>query len=228
MNGIASFSGLSLAHPGNFEIQVQSGSAAPATIGPINVTAAIRLVCRSTRAAADPPAPVVLGEQLVFAGKGKNRYVAGIVLTFSSALDPATAGNSSNYSVVQATKVGRPKADQARPAARRLQAAANNAVKLTFVRQAPVHGWRSALADCLRADRHRQLLRSAPRRQHGKPARRECRLHDSAKSSGDQRLIPPARSRESAHRTATIESRRRRQWAIWPIGPPSTRPQMIV
>ena len=128
VNGIASFSGLSFTRPGNFEIQVQSASATQATIGPIEVTGPTGSSPIHPRAAA----PVVLSEHLVFAGRGKQRYVAGVVLTFSSALDPATAGNSSNYTVVQATKVGG-RAKAIKPV--RLHVAykaAAHAVKLTF------------------------------------------------------------------------------------------------
>ena len=73
----------------------------------------------------------MLKEQLVFAGSGNNRYVSGIVLTFSSALDPKTAANSSNYTVTQAMTAGRARA--VKPI--RLHATykpANHVVKLTF------------------------------------------------------------------------------------------------
>jgi hypothetical protein len=131
VDGIASFNGLSLIHPGSFSIVVKSGNAASATVGPIDVTGP------TGSSPVNPPgnrptAPVVVSEQLVVAGKGKNRYVAGIVLTFSSALDPATAANASNYSVAQVTKAGRAKA--VKPI--RLRAAykpAKDTVKLTLV-----------------------------------------------------------------------------------------------
>jgi streptogramin lyase len=131
VNGIASFNGLSLNHPGSFSILVKSGTAATATVGPIDVTGPTGSSPVGPRVNA-PTAPVVQSEQLVIAGKGKNRYVAGIVLTFSSALDPATAGNSSNYSVAQVTKARRARA--VKPI--RLRAAyqaANDMVKLTLV-----------------------------------------------------------------------------------------------
>ena len=131
VNGIASFSGLSFAHQGNFEIQVQSAGATQATIGTIDVTGPTGSSPIHPRAAG-PAAPVVLSEQLVFAGKGVQRYVAGVVLTFSSALDAATADISSNYSVVQATKAGG-RAKAIKPV--RLHVAykaAAHVVKLTF------------------------------------------------------------------------------------------------
>ena len=88
--------------PGTFSIQVKREASPRLPIGPITVAGP------TGSSPVNPPgilpvAPVVLSEQLVIAGKGKNRYVAGIVLTFSSALDPATARNSSNYSVMQTT-----------------------------------------------------------------------------------------------------------------------------
>ncbi len=130
MNGIATFNGLSFIHAGNFTIQVESGAAAPATIGPINVAG-------PTGTAPVPPGgtvpapPVVLSEQLVMAGKGKGRYVAGVVLKFCAPLNPATARNASNYSVSQATSAARAKAIKSV----RLRAAykpAARTVKLTF------------------------------------------------------------------------------------------------
>jgi streptogramin lyase len=130
VNGIATFTGLSLNHPGRFSIEVRSGTATPAILGPINVTGPTGSSPVAPPGNA-PTGPVVLSEQLVIAGKGKNRYVAGVVLTFSSALDPVTAGKSSNYTVSQVTKAGRVKA--VKPI--RLRAAymaARDAVKLTF------------------------------------------------------------------------------------------------
>ncbi len=109
-HGVASFSGLSLNHPGSYSIEIKTGSLAPISIGPITVAGPTgpSPVGPPVSPPVSPPGslpvgPVVLGEQLVMAGKGKNRYVAGIVLTFSSALDPATARNASNYTVVQTT-----------------------------------------------------------------------------------------------------------------------------
>jgi hypothetical protein len=130
VNGIASFNGLSLMHPGEFSIQVKSGSVAPVSVGPIDVPGPVG-TSPVGPGGNSPPAPVVLSEHLVLSGKGKNRYVAGVLLTFSSALDPATAVNSSNYSVAQTTKVARAKAVKAI----RLHATytqAKDTVKLTF------------------------------------------------------------------------------------------------
>ena len=109
VNGIASFSGLSLDNPGSYSIQIKTGSVTPVSIGPITVAGP------TGSSPVSPPvilpvAPVVLSEHLVMAGNGKNRYVAEILLTFSSALDPATARNSSNYSVMQTTAAIRTRA----------------------------------------------------------------------------------------------------------------------
>ncbi len=129
-NGIATFKGLSFINPGDFTIKVKSGAATPATIGPIKVTGPAGSSSVSPPVTVPAP-PVVLAEQLVMAGKGKNRYVAGVVLTFSSTLDPVTAQNASNYSVTQASKAGRARAIKTI----RLRAAykpAAREVKLTF------------------------------------------------------------------------------------------------
>ncbi len=125
----------SVAFPSLIQVTSRSRSraagATQATIGTIDVTGPTGSSPINPRAAA-PAAPVVLSEQLVFAGKGKHRYVAGVLLTFSSALDPATAGNSSNYSVVQTSKVvGRAKAIKPVRLHVAYKAAAH-AVKLTF------------------------------------------------------------------------------------------------
>jgi streptogramin lyase len=112
VNGIASFNGLSIIHPGIFNLQVKSGDVTPATIGPINVTGPTSSSPVNPRGVAPAP-PVVLSERLVLAGKGKARSVVGVVLTFSSALDPTTARNASNYTVTQKTKRGRTKAVKA-------------------------------------------------------------------------------------------------------------------
>jgi virginiamycin B lyase len=125
VNGVASFDGLSLSAPGAYSIQVTSGASALATIGPLNVTGL------SSSSGNGAPAPTVIGEHLLVSGKGKNRYVSGIVLTFSSALNPVTAQNSSNYAVTQATAAGAARAVKLI----RLHAiykTANKSVKLTF------------------------------------------------------------------------------------------------
>ena len=73
----------------------------------------------------------MVSERLVTAGKGANRHVAGIVLTFSAPLDPATAQNAANYTVTQLAKNGRAKVAKAI----RLHAVynhASNTVRLTF------------------------------------------------------------------------------------------------
>ena len=74
VNGIATFNGLSLLDPGSYSIQVKSGTAAPATVGPINVTGPIESFAReSARASARPPHRSCSAKQLVIAGKGKNK-----------------------------------------------------------------------------------------------------------------------------------------------------------
>jgi streptogramin lyase len=130
VNGIATFNGLSLIHRGSFTIKVKSGTATPATIGPISVTGPAGTSPVSPPVTVPAP-PVVLSEQLVMAGKGKDRYVAGVVLTFSSTLDPATAQKASNYSVIQSSKAGRAKAIKSVRVRANYKPAARE-VKLTF------------------------------------------------------------------------------------------------
>ena len=74
----------------------------------------------------------MLSEQLVTAGKGKNKYVSGVVITFSTALDPTTAQDASNYTVIQTTKGGRASAAKAIRLHARYKLASKT-VKLTFV-----------------------------------------------------------------------------------------------
>ncbi len=131
VNGIATFTGLSLVAAGSYSIQVTSGAAAPATVGPIVVMDAISVPPLIPSVTASK-APVVLGEQLVTAGKGKNKYVSGIVITFSSALDPATAQNASNFTVIQTTKGRRASAAKAIRLHARYKPASNT-VKLTLL-----------------------------------------------------------------------------------------------
>jgi hypothetical protein len=109
VNGVASFSGLSLVHAGSFWIQVQSGSITATTTGPINVTGPVG----SSPVGPKGAAPIVVGETLEMAGHRGSRYVAGIVLTFSSPLDVATAQNAANYTVTQMGTNGRAKAVKA-------------------------------------------------------------------------------------------------------------------
>jgi streptogramin lyase len=127
-NGIASFNGLSLVAPGGFAFQVKAGTSTPATVGPINVTGPVGVLSPTP---STTPAPTVLGEKLVMAGKGSNQHVAGIVLTFSSPLDPATAQNAANYSVLQMSKNGRTKAAKALRV-RAVYNPASKTVRLTF------------------------------------------------------------------------------------------------
>ena len=131
-NGVAAFTGLSFTDSGSFSIQVTSGSATALSVGPIQVAGPTG---SSPVNPGGPPIvpspPVVESERLVISGKGKNRFVSGIVLNFSAALDPASAANVANYTVTQVTKAGRAKAVKAV----RLRAAyipARDAVKLTL------------------------------------------------------------------------------------------------
>jgi hypothetical protein len=118
VHGIASFTGLSLIEPGTISLAVTSGSVTPQTIAPITVTAAAP--------------PVVRSEQLVLAGKGKNQYVAAIVITFSTALDAATAQNTANYTVTQTARGIRAKAAKALRV-RATYNAASHSVRLTLL-----------------------------------------------------------------------------------------------
>ena len=131
VDGIATFTGLSFSASGSYQLQVKSGTTAPAAVGPILAVLPITVppLIPSTPAAA---APVVLSEQLVTAGKGKNKYVSGVVITFSTALDPTTAQNASNYTVIQTAKGGRASAAKAIRLHARYKLA-NKTVKLTFV-----------------------------------------------------------------------------------------------
>ncbi len=180
VNGVASFSGLSLVDPGSFSIQVKSGTAAPATIGPIDRGWPDRNVSGATSRLGPRLHPSCSANNCVLAGKGKNRYVAGIVLTFSSALDPATARNASNYSVIQVNQVPAEPRPSSRFGSVPLYKPASTHREADLGRQAPLRGRRPARPDRLGADRHRQHLRRAPRRQHGKQSRRRWPLHDLA------------------------------------------------
>jgi hypothetical protein len=130
VNGVATFNGLSLVDAGSFSIQVKSGSVAPATVGPISVAGPVGSSPVNPHGPVPAP-PVVLTEQLSVTGKGVNRYVSGIVLTFSSALEAASAQNASNYTVTQVTKRGRAKV--VKPIRlRAIYNPANNTVKLAL------------------------------------------------------------------------------------------------
>ena len=129
VNGVASFNGLSLNTAGSFSIQVNADNTPTVTVGPIGVTGPVGT--GTSPVAPISAAPVVVSESLVMAGKGANRYVSGIVLTFSSALDPATAQNAANFSVIQMTRNGRTKVAKA-IRVRAVYDARSNSVKLTF------------------------------------------------------------------------------------------------
>jgi hypothetical protein len=113
-NGVATFSGLSLSGAGSYAIQVNASGVGPAPIGTLVVSAPP--VAPPILPPVTPPtgsAPVLIGDHLVMAGNGRNRYVAGIVLTFSAPLDAASARNSANYTVIQTSSAGRAKAVRA-------------------------------------------------------------------------------------------------------------------
>ncbi len=93
-NGVAVFSGLSLNKPGNgYQLEATSGGTYSAPVS-INVVNPI------------PPPPTIIGELPIFSRKLNKRgkpvgkpVLTGFEIEYSTAMDPATAGISTNYQV---------------------------------------------------------------------------------------------------------------------------------
>jgi hypothetical protein len=129
--GVASFPGLTLNQVGSYTISVNAADASPISIGPIAVAKSVVSPPIQTLPPPSPSVPILTSDHLIMAGKGKGRYVAGIALSFSTPLEAATARNSANYTVIQATSGGRAKAVQA-VRLRALYKTASKTVRLTF------------------------------------------------------------------------------------------------
>jgi hypothetical protein len=102
-NGVATFTGLSLNKLG-------TGYRLMAYIDPLTTTL-------TTPVNVVQP-PVIVGEKVLYAGKGRRRHVVGFELDFSKALDPTRAANMANYTLTQSlpqhrTLVAQPLALQA-------------------------------------------------------------------------------------------------------------------
>ncbi len=188
VDGIATFTGLSFSASGSYQVQVKSGTVAPATVGPILVMLPVTVPPRAPNSPATVVAPVVLSEQLVTAGKGKNKYVTGIVITFSTALDPTTAQNASNYTVIQTTKGGRASVAKAIRLHARYKLA-NKTVKLTFARETSVRLRRSAYLECRQPGRTCQPCWRATRGKYGHRSRLGRHVQDPAEWARDGQLI---------------------------------------
>jgi streptogramin lyase len=92
--GFATFTGLSLNNAGNYILKIAAGSGATTTAG-IDVAGSV----------SPPPSPTIIAETAVFTQKvnpkthkkvGKPVF-AGYMITFSTAMNTSTLGNSSNY-----------------------------------------------------------------------------------------------------------------------------------
>ena len=102
VNGVATFSGLSLNEGGGYTLQV-SGAGAPAFLaGPFNVMSAVNPPPNAPLSVGS--VPMITGEHSLFAGKGRNKHLVGFQLVFSSRLDPSSAAN---YTITQTMKHGR-------------------------------------------------------------------------------------------------------------------------
>ena len=84
VNGVATFSGLSLNESGGYTLQVSSAGTTPSLTGPITV---------ASKPLADlaDPSPIITSEQALFAGKGKHKHLVGFQLTFNSTVAAAIA-----------------------------------------------------------------------------------------------------------------------------------------
>ncbi|MFI5457240.1 MAG: hypothetical protein ACHRXM_17480 [Isosphaerales bacterium] len=107
VGGAAAFSGLWLSEGGAYTLQINSDGAAASLVGPFSIRSVANSPPNTT------PPPTITGETLLFAGKGKHKHLVGFQLAFSAPLDPASAGNSNNYTVTQTMRHGREKIAQA-------------------------------------------------------------------------------------------------------------------
>jgi virginiamycin B lyase len=114
VNGIASFSGLSVNSGGGYTFQISSSSTPAFLAGPYNVQNGGNPGGIAGDAVSNPIPPLaIVGEHPVFAGRGKHRHVVGFQLVFNNAVDASIAQNSTNYTLTQNVKHGRQKAVQA-------------------------------------------------------------------------------------------------------------------
>ncbi|MFI5457824.1 MAG: DUF6923 family protein [Isosphaerales bacterium] len=99
VNGVATFSGLTLNNAGNgYTLRISGGVPTPATTNPFDVTSVVP--------PPPPPPPMITGEQVVFNQKRNKKgkpigkpTLAGYTIDFSTAMNQGTVGNPVNYQV---------------------------------------------------------------------------------------------------------------------------------
>jgi hypothetical protein len=97
---------------GDYTLQIGSADAAVPLDVAVSVASAPKLPPAGPGPGA-PAAPVITGQSLIFAGKGKQKRLVGLQLVYSGALDPSSAVNPANYAITQTIKNRRAKTAQA-------------------------------------------------------------------------------------------------------------------
>jgi streptogramin lyase len=133
VNGVATFTGLTLNNPGNgYMLQVTSPGVNPQTIGPINVITA--------------QTPTITGETITFQrklnkkGKPVGKPIAVVItFDFGTPMDAASLTNAANYQVGAwvTKKVRKKKVSVLRPVGFRLNSPASNSLRLTIPGKQP-------------------------------------------------------------------------------------------
>jgi streptogramin lyase len=99
-DGVATFSGLTINQVGGgYRIVVSIDPRTTVLTTPIAVTP-------STNGGGTVP-PTVVAEEVVLAGKGRRKHAVGYELDFSTAMDPARAASTANYTLTQFQRRGR-------------------------------------------------------------------------------------------------------------------------
>jgi virginiamycin B lyase len=116
-NGVATFTGLSMNIAGSYTLEVTGGLAAAALVGPLVVSSPGSPgpdQPPSTKPSSSTPlvAPTIIGEQVLTAGKGKHKHIIGFKLVFSELMNPASAADAANYSIIETAKHSRAKIAQ--------------------------------------------------------------------------------------------------------------------
>jgi hypothetical protein len=92
VNGVATFSGLSLNKAGAYTLTISSDDSTPYVTGPIIVATAPPVVSSTA---------IITSEHALFAGKGKHKHLVGFQLTFKSTVAASVARSADDYTVTQ-------------------------------------------------------------------------------------------------------------------------------
>ena len=107
VDGVASFTGLTLNEGGSYTIEVNmsGGTAAMVSLPFVTGTSTLPPVIIGSTS----PPPEIVAEQVLTTGKGKHKKAVGFQLVFSAPLDAATAQSTANYILTQTMQRGREK-----------------------------------------------------------------------------------------------------------------------